>query len=236
MGTPSFVTSGNDPLDALWSVGGKALARVFGAAARLRRTKPLHPHGSVVPVRLVRTGLDPGYGVPWLDESGVDTGVARFSRSIGLPSGLPDILGLAIRLDGPDAPHDLLLATTGRRPVLRSMLFPRIAPLATYGTLFPYETPLGSVVLAAWPSPATTHVPAVLALAVAAPLGSWREFGRLELAARPEHASDQQLDLDPVLHPLPGLMLSRQFAKLREPAYASARAHRPDSAPGIRQG
>jgi hypothetical protein len=219
----------NDPRNALSTLGGKALAQVFGVLAKVRRTKPLHPRGSVVPIRLVRTGLNPGFGVPWLDEPGVDTGVARFSRSIGLPSELPDILGLALRLEGADGPHDLLLSTTGRRPVLRSMLIPRIAPLTTYGSLFPYETPRGSVVFGGWPAPATAQAPAVLALQVASPVGVWREFGRLELAALPEHASDDLLDLDPVVHPLPGLRISPRFVALREPAYASARAHRPDS-------
>jgi hypothetical protein len=222
----------SDPRNALATIGGKALAGLFGAVASVRRKKPLHPRGSVVRIRLVRTGLHPGFGVPWLDEPGVDTGVARFSRSIGLPSELPDILGLALRLEGSDGPHDLLLATTGRRPVLRSVLIPRIAMLTTYGSLFPYDTPRGSVVFAAWPAPATASAPAVLALLVAPPVGAWREFGRLELAALPEHASDELLDLDPVVHPLPGLRISPRFAALREPAYASARAHRPDFNPG----
>jgi hypothetical protein len=214
--------------EAVSSVAGQALGQVFGALAVVRRKKPLHPRGSVVPIRLIRTGLNPGFGVPWLDESGTDTGTARFSRSIGLPSGFPDVLGLAIRFEGSAGPHDLLLSTTGRRPVLRSVLIPRISPLTTYGSLFPYETPRGSVVFAAWPTSSSGHAPAVFTLAVASPIGAWREFGRLELAVLPEHASDGRLDLDPVLHPLPGLPLSRRFAEMREPAYASARKHRPD--------
>jgi hypothetical protein len=221
-----------DPRDALSTIGGKALAGLFGAVAGVRRKKPLHPRGSVVPIRLVRTGLNPGFGVPWLDEPGVDAGLARFSRSVGLPSGLPDILGLAVRLEQPEGPSDLLLASTGQRPILRSLLVPRITPLAaTYGSLFPYETPRGNVVFAAWPAPAVRSSRAAFTVAVASPVGTWREFGRLELAMLPEQATDQTLDLDPVVHPLPGLTLTRQFAALREPAYASARKHRPDSRP-----
>jgi hypothetical protein len=223
----------DDVRSALSSVGGKALGQVFGAAAALRRKKPLHPRGSVVPIRLVRGGLYPGLGVPWLDEPGIDTGIARFSRSVGLPSALPDILGLAIRLEAPGQQHDLLLATTGRRPVARSVLVPRSTPLtATYGSLFPYETPQGNVVFAAWPVSLASHAPAAFTLAVATPVGAWHEFAVLELQEEPQQASDETLDFDPVLHPLPGLALSRRFAALREPAYASARAHRPGSHSG----
>ena len=203
---------------------------------RSRRTITTRaPRGSVVPVRLIRDGCEPGLGVPWLDEPGIDTGIARLSRSIGLPDGLPDILGLAIRLERSGQPHDLLLATTGRRPVLRSVLVPRITPLtATYGSLFPYETPRGNVVFAAWPvesAPESGDAPAVFTLAVGAPRGPLRVFGRLELEELPGRAGDNSLDFDPVVHPLPGLALARDFAALREPAYASARAHRPDSDP-----
>lgn len=227
----------NASAEAVSSVAGQALGQVFGAAAALRRKKPLHPHGSVVPVRLARAGLQPGLGVPWLDEPGVDTGVARFSRSVGLPSGLPDILGLGIRFEQPDGPGDLLLASTGRRPILRSLLVPRFTALsATYGSLFPYETPRGKVVFAAWPTTVASHTPAAFSVAVASPVGAWREFGRLELAALPGSSSDQSVDLDPVVHPLPGLRLARGFAALREPAYSSARAHRPDSHPGTPRG
>lgn len=232
--------TGIGPLETLSSAGGKALGQLFGVAAALRRKKPLHPRGSVVPIRLIRTGLDPGFRVPWLDDPGSDIGVARFSRSIGLPDALPDILGLAVRLEGPEGPHDLLLATTGRRPVLRSVLLPWVTPLtATYGSLFPYATPRGNVVFAAWlaeSAPELSGAPAAFTLAVASPVGAYREFGRLELEALPGQGSDDSLDFDPVVHPLPGLAMSRGFAALREPAYASARAHRPDSDPSMPNG
>ena len=63
----------------LSSLGGKALGQFFGAAAALRRKKPLHPRGSVVPIRLIRNGLDPGFGVPWLDDPGTDTLARKFA-------------------------------------------------------------------------------------------------------------------------------------------------------------
>ena len=46
--------------------------------------------------RIYRHGLDPGTGVPWIDEPGEDE-VVRLSRAIGL-RGLPDIHGLAVRV------------------------------------------------------------------------------------------------------------------------------------------
>ena len=47
--------------------------------------------------RIYRHGLS-GAGVPWLDEPGEDEVVVRLSRAIGLPGGLPDIHGLAVRI------------------------------------------------------------------------------------------------------------------------------------------
>lgn len=67
-------------------------------------------------------------GAPWapagstlLSAPGVHTAIVRFSRSIGAPRPLPDLLGMSLRvLDayGPDRHQDFLLVTCGARPLL----------------------------------------------------------------------------------------------------------------------
>jgi hypothetical protein len=192
---------------------------VFGALASVRRTKPLHPRGSVHPAELRRTGGG-SWGVPWLDEPGTDRGFVRLSRSIGLPEGWPDILGLAFRFTDDAGDHDLLLASTATAPVLRHAFLPRTDPFGTsYTSSFTYSTPQGPVVIAARPRGERSF-----GLEVASPWGSWQELGRLTVAAA---EGDPPVDLDPVRNSLPGLPMSPVLAALREPSYARARAHRP---------
>src|SRR4051794_21922243 len=104
---------------------GSAVGRGFGLAARARGTKPLHPRGTTMPAELHRTGSRSAWGVPWLDEPGVDVGLVRLSRSLGLPEPLPDVLGLAFRFQDDDGPHVLLLASAPTLPLLRHGLLPR---------------------------------------------------------------------------------------------------------------
>ncbi len=60
--------------------------------------KPLHPDGEILRGRVRRDGSAPPAGVPWLDDAGEDEVLVRLSRAIGLPAGLPDIHGLALRV------------------------------------------------------------------------------------------------------------------------------------------
>jgi hypothetical protein len=134
-------------------VAGMALAVVFDAMTRLRHGKPIHPRGIVARAVVKRTGSTYGrWGVPWLDEQGTDVGIVRFSRAAGLPAPVPDILGLALRLEAAGTQHDLLLATTGMRPGWRHVLCPRRHALrAPYGSLLPYDAAEHKVLIAAVP-------------------------------------------------------------------------------------
>ena len=97
--------------------GGALLASATGALASVRRAaKPLHPDGEVVAGRLHRRGAGAGAprtGVPWLDEPGEDDVEVRRSRAIGLPSWLPDIHGLAVRVRAADV---LVMELSGMKP------------------------------------------------------------------------------------------------------------------------
>jgi hypothetical protein len=83
-------------------LAGQAFAAVFRAIKAVRPGRPIHPRGVSLVGELTRTGAVgraaggiPGArsGIGWLDAAGTDHVQARFSRSLGLPEALPDILG-----------------------------------------------------------------------------------------------------------------------------------------------
>jgi hypothetical protein len=84
----------------------------FGALARARRDRALHPVGDLWHATVV---LDGGpAGVPALAEPRTVKALLRVSRAIGLPGPLPDVLGVAVRLcdlHGPGRDQDLLFAS-----------------------------------------------------------------------------------------------------------------------------
>ncbi len=214
--------------DLLWRTAGGALGAVFGVAARLRRAgMALHPRGHVAGGTLVRYGLPVPTGSAWLDEQGTDEVLVRRSRSAGLPGPLPDVHGLAVRVPvGGSRSGDLLLATTGTPPVLRHLLRPTTSDRRPMTTLLPYRTPTGPVVVGAFPLPGS----AAYELRVAGLTGPWRRFATLDVRDD-EHAEaadgpDTDVRFDPVLHPLPGLVVYDWVARLREPSYARSREGR----------
>ena len=219
----------------------------FGAVARLRHRKPLHPRGLVVPARLERHGLPRPVGSPWLDEPGTDTGVARISRSAGLPDGWPDVWGLALRLDVAQSPSgvaDLLLAGSFAGPVGRHALALRRGLRAPLTCVLPYRTANGQLVVigaparsAALPSGRDALARSLergtleMTLAVAEPRRAWRPFGTLTLGGAvlgtgDGHSEPEDISFEPVLNGLPGLTLPEPVATVRSRAYAGARAGR----------
>jgi hypothetical protein len=207
------------------TVGGDVLALATGGLAFLRSSaKPLHPSGEVRWGRLTRRGTDPlpaeTTGVGWIDEPGEDKVVVRLSRAVGLPEGLPDIHGLALRIVGHDAPADVLFANTGTGRLTRFLLMasrdPRTRPMTT---LLPYRTTTGPLLLRVDHAGGEAY-----GLSWARPSSGWHSFGTLELEQHP--ADDPQISFDPVLHQLPGLSQYPVVLRLREPAYLRARRSR----------
>lgn len=183
--------------------------------------KPLHPRGRLRTAQVERDGCTPPTGVSWLDEPGVDEVVVRVSRAVGLPAGLPDIHGLALRIPlANGAAADLLLASTGSGRVSRFVLTgSRELEGRPLTTLLPYRTPTGPVLLLARPV-----APDHLELAVASPGGDWRPFAMLRLG--PDAPDQHRISFDPVLNTLPGLEPYDWVRRLREPAYRVARRSR----------
>ncbi|HWB66295.1 MAG TPA: hypothetical protein VG708_05660 [Mycobacteriales bacterium] len=219
---------------------GTPLGSAFALLARVTGRKPLHPKGVLLEATLRRNGSHVPWGVPWLDEPGHDQGIARVSRSMGLPSGMPDVLGLAVRFGddaSADGAHDLLLATTGLRPVFRHVLVPRRGLLApAYTSLLPYDAHGTRLLFAATRVGGETTelpgaLPVIFELAAATPLSPWQPFATLRLDQLANDAGgdgdDERIRFDPVCNPLPGLTVSPVIVGLREPAYAGARSGTP---------
>ena len=202
------------------SIGGTALSGAIRLVAAVRPApKPLHPEGDLVTGRLRRTGSDSG--VPWLDQQGSDQVVVRLSRAIGLPKGLPDIYGLALRVPVGDGRHgDLLFATTGRGRLTRFLLTPGLTPYSRpLTTLMPYRTPTGPKVLGAVARDEHHYD-----LAYASLGGSWHPFAELVLSMTA--GPDPLVSFDPILNTLPGLENYDWVRRLREPGYGTARHSR----------
>lgn len=208
------------------SAAGSALAgaaRALGAA--LDRGKPLHPHGVVYDATVIRRGSDMSTGVPLIDETGELPAVVRVSRGVGFPEPLPDVTGIAIRIDPGHAPADVLLASTGTGRLGRFLLAPRLRSIGTTTSLLPYRSPIGPLNLGAFP---LTNEPSDgserrfdLRWAVAA--GAWHPFATLRLDA--PHGDPEGVSFDPVLNVPVGLEQFALVRMLREPAYRTARAH-----------
>lgn len=205
------------------SAGGQLLAAGTGVLALRPAAKPLHPRGSVVRGTLHRAGTEPTTGAAWLDEAGEDDAVVRLSRAAGLPSALPDIHGLAVRVPTGDGRYgDLLLASTGLGRLTRFTLTAARSPYARpMTTLLPCRASVGGVLLSA-----VFRGPDNVALAWAAGTGRWHTFAELVLHEDPVEEPDRLVSFDPVLNPLPGLEHYDWARRLRAPAYATARRSR----------
>jgi hypothetical protein len=205
------------------SAGGQVLRTATGLVVARPASKPLHPRGNVVRGVLRRSGSEPAVGVAWLDEQGEDRVLVRRSRAVGLPSPVPDIHGLAIRVPVEGGWHgDLLLASTGLGRLTRFTLTAGRSPDARpMTTLLPYRTPAGPVLLAA-----VLRDERTVDLAWAVGAGEWHGFAEIVLEQEPVDAADAPVSFDPVLNRLPGLEPCDWVRRLREPSYATARQSR----------
>jgi hypothetical protein len=81
-----------------------SIAAALGLAAALRRGKAVHPKGVVYSACVVVDGVNEdgeSKNVPaarLFAEPAEHRAIVRFSRSIGLPEPLPDLLGMSIRV------------------------------------------------------------------------------------------------------------------------------------------
>ncbi|MEU0464343.1 hypothetical protein ABZ215_10095 [Amycolatopsis sp. NPDC006131] len=194
---------------------------VFGALARLRHARVFHPRG--VLLRGTLETLTPGE-LP-LPPSGPV--VARLSKGAGLPRGMPDILGLALRIPTDDGPWDLTLASASARVLLRPATGWR---RTVFSSLVPYRVAAGlRWILAEVDGPdgaALDDVDAVTVTCSAAKLtGPATPVARIALDT--PLGDGERPSFDPMLHSPPGARLYPEWlSRLREPAYQGSRAGR----------
>lgn len=220
---------------------GRALGAGFATLAAVRRPHPIHPHGVLLRGTLRRTGSALQTGIRWIDEADPEPVrvLARASRSAGVPPPLPDVIGLAVRFEGGSGTADLELASTGSGLLSRWWLLVHRSPSRAHlGSLLPYRSPSGPVLLAARTASPTDlpMTPAALAdrletqpwrlrLHVARPRGTWHPFAELELEREPGPL-DPLLRFDAGRHPLPGARQYEWVRRLRQPAYDRVRRRR----------
>ncbi|MFE7845851.1 hypothetical protein ACFUTX_11745 [Microbacterium sp. NPDC057407] len=234
---------------------------VFAVLQLFRHPRPIHSRGLVLIGEVRRTRAAVPSGIAWID--GLDTATAdgagiphsdipgdslavraRVSRSVGLPSWLPDVIGLALRVDIGGTPADIELSSSGTGVPGRFLLAPRwSAAGGTFNTLLPYRGSRGPVLVSARSVEPDT-LPANLAalrrelaarpwrvtLAFATPAGPWHPFADVILRAAPDQ-DDTDLRFDAVRRSLPGAGWYRWIRVLRQPSYRLVQ----DGATGVRR-
>jgi hypothetical protein len=197
----------------------------FRAAGVLRRARAFHPTGRTVTGTL--DVVEPAFGavLPGREVT------VRLSKGVGLPGGVPDILGVAIRLsvDG-GAPWDLLLASSSRG----SARVPIPVPVATWShTTFSSLTPFAAGGELWWvrartvtdsDSAALPDGPVRVELSHARGVSSsFRPFARVDTDTR----TVDDVDMDPVRNLPPGVaMAPRLLTRVRAAAYDNSRTGR----------
>ena len=161
-GAPPLGAAAGDPAPTPARLAADAAGVALGAALAgvgfVRRSKPVHPHGVTYSARLSVPGAPRApTGSTLLSSPAEHAAVIRFSRSIGVPRPLPDLLGMSLRvLDayGPDLHQDFLLVTCGARPLLHHVLLPAgDVQQRPYSSAFPYRAGDRRFVVGALPDP-----------------------------------------------------------------------------------
>ena len=205
-GTPARMTD-------LLAAPRAAVATALGLGTALRGGRVFHTRGATRTCEVVVDGGEQ-WGCALLDRPARHRGVVRLSRGAGLPRPLPDVEGLALRLPGLGAsgrPLDLLVNSAWR------FVFVPAALSATWSSILPYRTGSGRLVLlGARPRSGG------FTLLAASPLGTWREWGRLELG---EPVDGEHLRFWPT-GGAPDLEAVGPFRRLREQSYVASQAAR----------
>ncbi|HEY0633598.1 MAG TPA: hypothetical protein VGC98_16195 [Thermoleophilaceae bacterium] len=109
-------------------VAGVAIGIALAAIAKARGGKAVHPHGVTyrADLSIDRAPVAP-LGSELLSTPGTWPAVVRFSRSLGVPRPLPDLLGMSIRVPnryGEGCDQDFLLVTSVDLPLLHHIFVP----------------------------------------------------------------------------------------------------------------
>jgi hypothetical protein len=138
------------------AIAGVAVGAVLALVAAARRGKAVHPRGEVYAARLVVGGVPAApAAAQLLATAGEHPALVRFSRSLGLPRPLPDLLGISIRvLDayGRGRHQDFLLVSSADRPVLHHLFLPATdLQQRPYSSSLPYRAGAQRFIVGALP-------------------------------------------------------------------------------------
>ncbi|MEU5841341.1 phosphodiesterase [Rhodococcus sp. NPDC047139] len=215
-------------MSALTSV----LSAPFRAGSALRSARVFHPRGATFEAR---AELESSWWPRQIPRTAPV--MARVSRGIGTPDGLPDVLGLALRFPLEAGPWDILLASA-YLPGRVALLPARSWSSARYSTLMAYRTdtdPLPRWITAVplgRHSSSTTSVQALEApmrfsLLVGSARGALEPAGHLILNREIPEADSEQPSFDPTVH-CPGFVepWPAWLREVRRDAYRASRAGR----------
>jgi len=209
----------------------------FGTLARLRSGRAVHTRGAVLDGMLT---VDPGSATGRaLGHPLRRPAVVRASKSIGLPGGFPDLLGMAVRIPTADGVFDVLLGSVGRRGLAHLVL--RLSGTwwgQPFSTVLPYRVDGRRLMLGLQAEPGAGPPGADPAAVTAAvrngplefvlsemPLrGARRPIGRLVLER--VRTTGPAVSFDPIRNDLPRLHPARPLRALREWAYTGSRRGR----------
>ncbi len=172
-------------------------AAFFAAATRLRGRRFFHPYGRAFAGTLRIPENAAGL------KQGSHQAIARLSRGAGLPPGLPDVLGLAVKLpdfNGPRKDQDFLLVSAASAPVARHLLLPAADfGSRVFSTVLPYDVDGQVLLYGTLPSPPKERASGLeltkldealeegrlrFRFAAATLTGRWRRIGELQLERR----------------------------------------------------
>jgi len=164
------------PAQAAVDAIGYSVGAVLAGLAAARGGKPVHPHGVAYRARLVVDGAPHAPdGSTLLSTPAEHAAVMRFSRSLGVPRPIPDLLGVSLRiLDayGPGRHQDFLLVTSVDLPVLHHVFVPASdVQQRPYSSSLPYGAGDETFIVGVVPDPTSPR-----------PAGD-DEFDRLDRAA-----------------------------------------------------
>jgi hypothetical protein len=219
-------------------------AAAMEAGSAVRSARFFHPTGVAFRATItVRPAVgEAALGVPLLDAPGTYTGVVRASRGAGLPEPLPDVLGLAVRIDdahGPGQAQDLLLGSSSSLPVGRQLFVPNVSfDGVTLSSILPYSlgsggtswfgarvlAPNGRVARLSDFADAADSLR--IEMLVAGRFGAWRTFADVQLGERLGEPESAALSFNVDDNTGGGIKPTGWLQALRQHAYAASQVGR----------
>ena len=219
---------------AVWPPARWVIEAVFTGLARALHARAFHPRGlSFIATLHAEAAADP---LPFLAAPRQE-GLVRLSKAVGLPSGAPDLYGLALRVPdvyGTGRHQDVLLTSAGQRPLLRHVVMPtRGFDRPRYSSVLTYRHHSRLVLLGAhYAGPARRLQLAdlqdaairgqlVFELSAAGLTGPWQPVARLVLERPMPADASEQLRFHP-WNTAAALRPAGLVNRLRAPAYEAS--------------